>query len=188
MPSTRTIAEEPIQEFHFLSENLDCTNFRAGGSNLERHNFPADEAIRDYLYYGNDENFGSELPGKLKRKFFRASGILTIAAALFSPVFFDLYEIHAFAAKALDFFDYQDLSADEYHLFGTMASSANPAPGGGIPLHEFRREVPPGWGPGIPDYPLRLFFERLKLWYQVYDGEDTMVGPLVAGRLQGKAQ
>ena len=35
---------------------------------------------------------------------------------------------------------------------------------------------------------MRLFFERLKLWYQVYDGDDTMVGPLVAGRLQGKAQ
>ncbi|OLQ01786.1 hypothetical protein AK812_SmicGene15471 [Symbiodinium microadriaticum] len=188
VPSTRTIAEEPIQEFHFISENLVCTDFRAGGSNLERHNFPADEAIRDYLYHENDKDFGSELPGKLKRKFFRASGIFTIAAALFSPVFFDLYEIHAFAVEALFSFDYQDLSVDEYHLSGTMASSANPAPGGGIPLHEFRREVPPGWGPGIPDYPLRLFFERLKLWYQVYDGEDTMVGPLVAGRLQGKAQ
>ena len=47
---------------------------------------------------------------------------------------------------------------------------------------------PPGWCPGLPDYPLRLYFERLKLWYQIYDGEDTMVGPLVAGRLQGKAQ
>ncbi|CAE7220811.1 unnamed protein product, partial [Symbiodinium sp. CCMP2456] len=30
---------------------------------------------------------------------------------------------------------------------------------GGIPLHEFRREVPPGWAPGIPDYPLRTYFE-----------------------------
>ena len=55
-------------------------------------------------------------------------------------------------------------------------------------MHEFRKDVPPGWAPGIPDYPLRLFFERLKLWYSVYDGDDTMVGPLVAGRLQGKAQ
>ena len=69
---------------------------------------------------------------------------------------------------------------------GAMASSSGP--GGGIPLHEFRREVPPGWAPGIPDYPLRLFFERLKLWYRIYEGDDTMVGPLVAGRLQGKAQ
>ena len=55
-------------------------------------------------------------------------------------------------------------------------------------LHEFRRDIPPGWAPGLPDYPLKLFFDRLKLWYQVYDGDDTMVGPLVAGRLQGKAQ
>ena len=41
----------------------------------------------------------------------------------------------------------------------------------------------------MPDYPLRLFFERLKLWYRVYDdGVDEPVRPLVAGRLQGKAQ
>ncbi|CAE7555087.1 unnamed protein product [Symbiodinium pilosum] len=70
--------------------------------------------------------------------------------------------------------------------FVTMVEGSGP--GGGIPLHEFRREVPPGWAPGIPDYPLRLFFERLKLWYRIYEGDDTMVGPLVAGRLQGKAQ
>ena len=60
--------------------------------------------------------------------------------------------------------------------------------GGGIPLHEFRRDVPPGWSPGLPDYPLRLYFERLKLWYRIFEGDDTLVGPLVAGRLQGKAQ
>ena len=40
----------------------------------------------------------------------------------------------------------------------------------------------------MSDYPLRLYFERLKLWYRVFDGDDTLVGPLVAGRLQGKAQ
>ena len=68
-----------------------------------------------------------------------------------------------------------------------MASSSG-VDGGGIPLHEFRKDVPPGWAPGLPDYPLRLFFERLKLWYRIFDGDDTLVGPLVAGRLQGKAQ
>ena len=69
---------------------------------------------------------------------------------------------------------------------GTMADG--PSSSGGIPLHEFRREVPPGWAPGLPEYPLRTYFERLKLWYRVFDGQDEMVGPLVAGRLQGKAQ
>ena len=69
---------------------------------------------------------------------------------------------------------------------GTMADG--PSSSGGIPLHEFRLEVPPGWAPGLPDYPLRTYFEGLKLWYRVFDGQDEAVGPLVAGRLQGKAQ
>lgn len=62
------------------------------------------------------------------------------------------------------------------------------AAGGGIPLTEYRREVPPGWGPNIPDYPLKTYFEKLKLWYRVFDGADEVVGPLVAGRLTGRAQ
>ena len=96
----------------------------------------------------------------------------------------------------LDYLDQQVLLFREiqYYLNATgvsrvkMADGSGPGGGGGIPLHEFRREVPPGWAPGIPDYPLRLFFERLKLWCRIYEGDDTMVGPLVAGRLQGKAQ
>ena len=71
---------------------------------------------------------------------------------------------------------------------GFEMSGSSSGPGGGIPLHEFRKDVPPGWAPGLPDYPLRLFFERLKLWYRIFDGADELVGPLVAGRLQGKAQ
>eukprot|EP00435_Cladocopium_sp_Y103_P008328 s555_g2.t1 len=59
---------------------------------------------------------------------------------------------------------------------------------GTIPLTEYRREVPPGWGPNIADYPLRSYFEKLRLWYRVFDGEDEVVGPLVAGRLIGRAQ
>ena len=66
-------------------------------------------------------------------------------------------------------------------------SSAGPA-GGGIPLEEYRREVPPGWSPNDPSYPLKLFLERLKMWYRLYDGPDEAVGPLVAGRLRGRAQ
>eukprot|EP00438_Fugacium_kawagutii_P029807 Skav231475 [mRNA] locus=scaffold1100:530653:539709:- [translate_table: standard] len=62
-------------------------------------------------------------------------------------------------------------------------------PGGGtIPLTEYRRDVPPGWGPGIADYPLRTYFDKLRLWYRVFEGADEVVGPLVAGRLVGRAQ
>ena len=76
----------------------------------------------------------------------------------------------------------------ELYVLLVFAMAEAPSTSGGIPLHEFRREVPPGWAPGLPEYPLRLYFERLKLWYRVFDGSDEMVGPLVAGRLQGKAQ
>ena len=54
-------------------------------------------------------------------------------------------------------------------------------------MTEYRRDVPPGWQPGVPDYPLRLYFDKLKLWYRVCDGPDECVGPLVAGRLHGRA-
>ena len=75
-----------------------------------------------------------------------------------------------------------------YHCcpFEVMAQSSGQ--GGTIPLTEYRREVPPGWGPNIPDYPLKNYFEKLRLWYRVFDGADEVVGPLVAGRLVGRAQ
>ena len=75
-----------------------------------------------------------------------------------------------------------------YHCFpfGVMAQSSGH--GGTIPLTEYRREVPPGWGPNISDYPLKSYFEKLRLWYRVFDGADEVVGPLVAGRLVGRAQ
>ena len=40
----------------------------------------------------------------------------------------------------------------------------------------------------MPDYPLKLYLEKLKLWYRVYDGPDEAVGPLIAGRSSGQAQ
>ncbi|CAE8722833.1 unnamed protein product, partial [Polarella glacialis] len=60
--------------------------------------------------------------------------------------------------------------------------------GGGLPLSEFNKLVPPGWRPGIPGYPIKLFFERLKLWYRVTDNAEAQLGILVAGRLQGASQ
>ena len=96
---------------------------------------------------------------------------------------------------SLDFLDYNNFPSECYLLFGVygltiepMASSSSTPNSTGIPLQEFRRDCPPGWSPGLPDYPLRLFFDKLKLWCQIFDGADELVGPLVAGRLQGKAQ
>ena len=68
-----------------------------------------------------------------------------------------------------------------------MASSASSAPSG-IPIQEYRKDVPPEWASGLPDYPLQLYFERVKVWYRIYDGPDETVGPLLAGRLVGRAE
>ena len=58
----------------------------------------------------------------------------------------------------------------------------------GIPLDEFRKDVPPAWMPGDMKYPLKQYLERVKLWYRLYEGADESVGPLLAGRLRGRAQ
>ena len=59
---------------------------------------------------------------------------------------------------------------------------------GGLPLDEFTERTPPGWKPGLEHYPLKLFMEKLKLWYAVVDRTDeSKLGPLVAGRLKGGA-
>ncbi|CAE8631127.1 unnamed protein product [Polarella glacialis] len=60
--------------------------------------------------------------------------------------------------------------------------------GGGLPLGEFNKQIPPDWRPGIPNYPIKLYFERFKLWYRVTESAEAQLGVLVAGRLQGVPQ
>ncbi|CAE7229802.1 RE1, partial [Symbiodinium sp. CCMP2456] len=50
------------------------------------------------------------------------------------------------------------------------------------------KDVPPGWQPGLESYPLKLYFSKLKLWYRCTEVPDEVVGPLIAGRLVGRAQ
>ena len=45
----------------------------------------------------------------------------------------------------------------------------------------------PGWSPGDSQYPLRLYLEKLLLWYMTTTVEDEVVGPLIAGRLHGRS-
>ncbi|CAJ1364862.1 unnamed protein product [Effrenium voratum] len=61
-----------------------------------------------------------------------------------------------------------------------VASMAMPSGSGGIPLTEFRRDLPPGWEPGDPNYSLTTYFQRL--WYLQTEVPDECVGPIVAGR------
>ena len=58
---------------------------------------------------------------------------------------------------------------------------------GTIPLQEYRREIPPGWQPGDPAYPLKAYFDRLRLWYRIASLDDELIGPTIAGRLYGRA-
>ncbi|CAK9111649.1 1-alkyl-2-acetylglycerophosphocholine esterase [Durusdinium trenchii] len=83
---------------------------------------------------------------------------------------------------------YTTLKSEQYRTFACPSASMATLPSTGVPLQECRKDCPPGWAPGIPDYPLRQYFDKLKLWYRIYDGPDESVGPLVAGRLQGRAQ
>ena len=69
-----------------------------------------------------------------------------------------------------------------------MQGSHSSGGGGGVPLEEYRKDIPPGWEPGLATYPLKLYLERLKVWYRLFEGADEQVGPLVAGRLRGRAQ
>ena len=69
-----------------------------------------------------------------------------------------------------------------------MQGSHSSGGGGGVPLEEYRKDIPPGWEPGLATYPLKLYLERLKVWYRLFEGTDEQVGPLVAGRLRGRAQ
>ena len=62
-----------------------------------------------------------------------------------------------------------------------------PTTGGSIPLQEYRREIPPGWQPGDSNYPLRAYFDRLRLWYRIASLDDELIGPTIAGRLYGRA-
>ena len=62
-----------------------------------------------------------------------------------------------------------------------------PTGSGSIPLQEYRREIPPGWQPNDPSYPLRSYFDRLRLWYRIANLPDETIGPTIAGRLYGRA-
>ena len=69
--------------------------------------------------------------------------------------------------------------------FRSMTSSGTTS---GIPLDEYRKDIPPGWAPGDSRYTLKQYMERVKVWYRLFDGPDENVGPLLAGRLRGRAQ
>ena len=62
-----------------------------------------------------------------------------------------------------------------------MASSTGPT---GIPLDEYTATVPPGWKPGQEKYPLRLYLDKLQLWWKTADMTVPQAAVFIAGRLK----
>ena len=55
-----------------------------------------------------------------------------------------------------------------------------------LPLNQYTKDVPPGWDPRDPNFPLRSYISRLKLWSRTTGLRVEQMGPAVAGRLQGR--
>ena len=54
-----------------------------------------------------------------------------------------------------------------------------------MPLMQFTTSCPPGREPHITHYPLRLYLEKIRLWWRLTDLRSDQIGPAVAGRLAG---
>ena len=60
--------------------------------------------------------------------------------------------------------------------------------GRGVALDEYTKTTPPGWSPNMSNYPLRLYFEKLRLSIRLTDVQDrSKLGPMIVGRLRGAA-
>ena len=63
--------------------------------------------------------------------------------------------------------------------------------GHGLPLNTFSRNVPPGWAPHNPKYPIKLYEQLMTLWLAqtplAVPENNSQIGPVMAGRLRGMA-
>ena len=75
----------------------------------------------------------------------------------------------------------------EYLIIFDFTMNEAPTGSGSIPLQEYRKDIPPGWCPGDATYPLRAYFDRLRLWYRICNLAEEAIGPTIAGRLYGRA-
>lgn len=49
-----------------------------------------------------------------------------------------------------------------------MVTTSSETNTGGVPLEEYRREIPPGWDSAMAaSYPLKTYLERVKVWYNL---------------------
>ena len=58
-----------------------------------------------------------------------------------------------------------------------------------LALEEYSKNVPPGWEPHLPNYPLRLYVEKFNLWRNLVkdDFQAHQMGSLMVGRLKNAA-
>ena len=57
----------------------------------------------------------------------------------------------------------------------------------GLPLDEYTAATPPGWKPGMDHYPLRMYVDKLQLWWKQADVDVPHAAVLIAGRLKAGA-
>jgi len=79
-----------------------------------------------------------------------------------------------------------DITLDFGSLVDSMATVHGPA--GGMPGRVLKRCATWMGAKHIASYPRKLYMERVRLWYRVYDGVDENVGLFLAGRLRSRAQ
>ena len=78
------------------------------------------------------------------------------------------------ASPSVFIFDYTVLKFDTVTCFAVVAMASVPpttsSSTGGIPLQEFRRDIPPGWIPGGPQLPLKDVFRETQVVVQNVHG------------------
>eukprot|EP00971_Amphidinium_carterae_P348964 6490767-Amphidinium_carterae.1 len=56
----------------------------------------------------------------------------------------------------------------------------------GLSLESSKKDVPPGWRPGLHRYPFSRYLERVRLWVCTTDMRAGQQGPALASRLEGR--
>ena len=56
----------------------------------------------------------------------------------------------------------------------------------GLALDDYSKSCPPGWQPHMSSYPLKTYFEKLRLWLRLTDVTADKLGPTIVGRLKGR--
>ena len=69
----------------------------------------------------------------------------------------------------------------------SQATQSNGHEGSSLPLYCFNKNMPPGWGPDVADYPCCQYSKLLEFWWSQTELPLEARGPAMTGRLHGAA-